>query len=253
VLGPEGKVSFSLYDAPKTFDAVRSGEDEIAFLTGGEIASADLGAAVVPGPTVAVTEVGVMVHDPAPIHGIAELGGRRVCVMTGSRAQPAFESAMARLHLSPLRLAFEEDVELLDAYNSGACEAAVGEVTYLADMRRNTGINKEPSRLLPEALASDPIIAVTPQADGPWAASVRWVFDAMLLADAPADAWRASGADALPARTPPGLRPNWRDDVIATVGSYGAVVHRDFTVNLGLPPGPNALWPAGALLPPGLR
>ncbi|MBV9539174.1 MAG: transporter substrate-binding domain-containing protein [Acidisphaera sp.] len=253
VLGPEGTVAFSLYDAPKSFDAMRSGEDALAFLTGREIAASALGGAIIPGPTVAIDPVAVMAHDAAPLHTLADLAGHTLCLMAGSRAQSALESTLARRAVQPVRLVFQEDVEMLDAYNAGPCEAVVGELTYLADMRRNAGVNRTVSRLLPEALDPDPIVAVTPVSDGAWAASVRAVLDALLLADAPADAWHPGGAAALPVPAPPGLRPGWREEVLAKTGSYAAIVRRDWTVNLGLPPGPNALWPAGALLPLAVR
>jgi hypothetical protein len=117
-------------------------------------------------------------------------------------------------------------------------------------MRQTPGVGGLASRLLPETLAADPIIAVTSVADGAWAAEVAWVFDALLLADAPAGAWQS---DASPARDLPGLRSGWQPEVVAAVGSYSAIVRRNLTDRLGLAPGPNALWPAGLLLPPAVR
>ena len=253
VLGPSGRVSFTLYDAPHSYDGVRRGRDQVAFLTGGEIAAQDLGRFVVPGPTVLVSTIGIMVPEASPVRRLGDLGGQMVCLLIGSLGQRALESTVARLHLEISRLAFEEDVEMLDAYNVGKCGAVVGEATYLADFRRNSGVRHLASRLLPEILAADPIIAVTPQADGAWAADVAWVIDALLLSDAPADAWVAQAADAVPVQHPTGLRQGWRADVSAAVGSYGAIVRRDLTDLLGLAPGPNALWPSGLLLPPSVR
>jgi hypothetical protein len=51
----------------------------------------------------------------------------------------------------------------------------------------------------------------------------------------------------------PELRPGWRADVTAAVGSYGAIIRRNLTERLGLASGPNAVWPAGLLLPPAVR
>jgi hypothetical protein len=173
--------------------------------------------------------------------------------MIGSGPQRTLEAAVGSLHLSIARLAFEEDVEMLDAYNVGRCGAVVGEVGYLAGMRQTSGVRRLASRMLPETLAADPIIAVTNVADGTWAADVAWVFDAVLLADAPAGAWQSAVTDALPVRHVPGLRPGWQPEVAAAVGSYAAIVRRNLTDRLGLAPGPNALWPAGLLLPPAVR
>jgi general L-amino acid transport system substrate-binding protein len=253
VLGPSAHVAFSIYESPHSYDSVRHGGDDLAFLTGGEIAEQDLTRFVLPGPTVLISTVGIMVPETSPVRRLADLSGQTVCLMIGSRAQRALESAAAMLHLAISRLTFEEDVEMLDAYNAGRCGAAVGEETYLADMRREPGVRRLASRLLPDPMAADPLIAVTPQADGAWSAAVAWVIDALLLADAAADPWAAKQAEALPARHPPGLRPGWRAEVAAAVGSYGTIIRRNLTERLGLEPGLNALWPAGVLLPPSVR
>jgi general L-amino acid transport system substrate-binding protein len=253
VLGPGGRVSFSLYEAPHSFDHLRNGVDEVGFLTGSEIAEQDLGAGVLPGPTIAISPVAVMVPEASPVHGVADLAGQTVCVMIGSAPQRALEAAVSALHLSIARLAFEEDVEMLDAYSVGRCGAVVGEAGYLAGMRQTPGVRRLVSRLLPETLAADPIVAVTRTTDGAWAACVAWVFDAMLLADAPAGAWQSAGKDALPVRRLSELRPDWQHEVATAVGSYAAVVRRNLTERLGLAPGPDALWPGGLLLPPAVR
>jgi general L-amino acid transport system substrate-binding protein len=249
VLGPAGRVSFSLYEAPHSFDPLRRGSDELAFLTGGEIADQDLGGVVLPGPTIAIDAVGVMVPDASPVHRLADLSGQTVCLMIGSFPQRALEAAATGLHLSISRLPFEEDVEMLDAYNVGRCGAVVGEAGYLAVMRHTPGVRGLVSRLLPETLAADPVLAVTNQRDGAWAAAVAWVFDALLVADAEAGA----GHGVLPVMRLAGLRPGCQHDVAAAIGGYGAIVRRNLTGRLGLAPGPNALWPAGVLLPPAIR
>jgi general L-amino acid transport system substrate-binding protein len=253
VLGPGGRVSFSLYEAPHSFDPLRNGADELGFLTGSEIAEQDLGASALPGPTIAISPIAVMVPDVSLVRRLADLSGQTVCEMIGSAPQRALEAAVDALHLSIARLAFEEDVEMLDAYNVGRCGAVVGEAGYLAGMRQTPGVRRLDSRMLRETLTADPIIAVTNATDGAWAADVAWVFDALLLADAPAGAWRSTGKDALPVQNLPGLRPGWQPEVVAAVGGYAAIVRRNLIERLGLAPGPNALWPAGLLLPPAIR
>ena len=191
--------------------------------------------------------------DATPVHRLAALSGQTVCVMTGSWGQRAPEAAAGSLHLSITRQAFSEDVEMLDAYNAGARGAVVGEAGYVAGVRQTPGMRPLVSRLLPETLAADPIVAATSPADGAWAARVAFVFDALLLADAPGGAWQPAGQDALPAPRLAGLRPGWQGEVAAAVGSYAAIVRRNLTERLGLAPGPDAFWPAGLLLPPAVR
>ena len=251
-LGPSARVTFNLYEMPNSYDGVRQGGDEIAFITGSEIAEQDLARFVVPGPTILINSIDVMVPDASPMHRMADLSGQTICLMIGSRAQRVFENTAAALHLSVSRLTFEEDIELLDAYNAGNCGAVVGETTYLAGMRQNPGVRRLTSRLLSATLAADPIIAATPQTDGTWAADVAWVISALLLADTPRDDW-ADAAGGLPAPRPAGFRPTWRQDIATSLGSYAAIIRRNLTEPLGLPPGANALWPVGMLLPPAIR
>ncbi len=258
VLGPAGRVTFGFYESPQSFEPLRrnpaeAGSDELAFLTGGEIAGEGLAGFLIPGPTVAIAAIAVMVPDASPARRFADLSGQVICFMTGSPGQRALEMAAAAANLPVGRLTFQEDVELLDAYNAGRCGGVVGAVNDLGEMRQNLGIRRTGSRLLPETLAADPVIAVTGVADGEWAALVAWVFDALLLADLPGDSWQAGGAAAHPAKALPGLRPDWRREVQAAVGSYADIVRRNLTERLGVAPGPNALWPAGLLLPPAVR
>ncbi|HQT76934.1 MAG TPA: hypothetical protein PLD10_07770, partial [Rhodopila sp.] len=148
VLGPRGRVSFRLYETAQEFDAVRTWQDDLAFLTGGEIAEQNLGAYVLPGPTIALDQMAVMVPDSSPVQSLGGLSGQTVCMMTASEAQRAMEAATASRHLSIVRLMFQEDVEMLDAYNAGSCGAVAGGETYLAEMRLTPGVRRLVSRLL---------------------------------------------------------------------------------------------------------
>ena len=221
VLGPRGRVVFSIYDGPHDFDAVRSGRDELAFLTGGEIAEQKLGGAVLPGPVAAVLAVGVMVPEASAVQHVAGLVDQVVCLMTGSVGQRALD----RLGLEVSRMAFQEDVEMLDAYNAGRCGAVVGETTALAAMRRSPGVRGVASRLLPEPIAMDSLVVVSTVKDGGWAAAAAWVIHALALGD----------TGVLPVDRVAGLRDGWRGSVRATVGDYAAISRRNLEP-LGLPP-----------------
>jgi general L-amino acid transport system substrate-binding protein len=173
VLGPEGRVAFRLYGSSREYDAVRDGSDELAFISDAAIADARLAQHIVTGPVVFTDQLTVLVPDASAMHGLADLGGRTICLMIGSTAQQALEDTVSRLHLTVARLAFEEDVEMLDAYNVQRCDAMVGEVSALEDMRREGGINHLVSRILASPLAPVPVFAVTGINDAQWSALVR--------------------------------------------------------------------------------
>lgn len=252
-IGPDAKVVFRLYEAESSFGSLRNGQDDVAFLTGNEIAGQRLAGAVLPGPVIAVNTVAVMVPETSPVRHLADLSGQSVCLMVGNIAQRALEAAVDRLHLTITRMAYSEDVEMLDAYNAGRCGAVVGEATYLAVMRLTPGVRGLASRLLPDVLTADPIIAVTGVSDAAWSADVAWIFDALVLADAPSGPWREAGSNSLPVQDPPGLRPDWMKEMIAGTGGYAAIIRRNLTERLGLSAGIDADWPAGLILVPAVQ
>ena len=253
VLGSEGRVAFQLYGATRDYDAVRGGADDLFFLSGTEIVEEGLAPSVLQGPTVFVEALALMVPEASAASRLEDLAGASVCFMIGSGAQRALEAAADRQHVSFARLGFQESVEMLDAYDVQRCRAVAGEATQLAAMRLDSGVNHLASRILPQPLALYPVVAAVGTKDGQWAALIAWLVDALMLADAPRTAWRAPGADALPLPAAAlGLREHWRDEVTAMLGTYGDMVRRNLGEEsvLKLPPGPNAPWPAGLLLPP---
>ena len=253
VLGPQGRVGFRLFGAARDYDAVRDGADDLVFLSGTEIVEEGLAPRVLPGPTVFIEALALMVPEASAPRRLEDLAGASVCFMVGSGAQRALEAAAEHQHLSFARLGFQENAEMLDAYDVQRCRAVAGEATQLAAMRLDGGVNHLASRILPQPLALYPVLAATGTGDGQWSALIAWVMDALVLADAPRTAWRAPGAAALPLpATALGLREHWRDEVTTTLGTYGDMVRRNLGEGsaLKLPPGPNAPWPAGLLLPP---
>ena len=192
-----------------------------------------------------------MAPSGAAISRVEDLAGQLVCFMAGSAAQRALEASAAERGIAFARLGFQEAAEMLDAYNARRCRAVAGEIAELALMREDGGVNRLISRILPEMLALDPVLAATGNGDGRWSALVAWVIDALILSDRPRSAWRA---DTLPLPAAAlGLREHWREEIHAALGSYGDVVRRNLGENspLKLPAGPNAPWPSGVLLPPG--
>lgn len=242
VLGPEARVEVDLPETDEAFDAIRHGARDIALLSPRTVQAHALAGALVPGPAVFLDPVQVMVPRTSQITTTADLAGRALCLIIASKGQAGFEATLGRGGLAVARLGFREDVEMLDAYNVGRCDAVVDLATRLAEMRRQPGLNKLQSRLLQPPLAIDPILALTPATDASWAATVGWLLHALL-------------ADQVTTPIPPDLRPHWRADVAATLGSYADMLARTVggKSDLGLPIWPNAPWPIGLLLPAGLE
>jgi len=138
---------------------------DVAFFSADLVTERKLTAALVFGPAVFHDKIGILVPQASPISRPRDVAGRIVCVMTGSSGQAALEDHLAGLSPPPIRLAFRETVEMLDAYNVGRCEAAIGTATELALMRRMTGINNLRSRVLADSVADAPILLALPAQD----------------------------------------------------------------------------------------
>lgn len=244
LLGPDGRVAFGLAEGQTAFDAIRQGDADIAFLSDAAIADHRLAADLLPGPVVFIDPIAVMVPVASTAQSPRDLGGRGVCVLIGSASQRALEGWLAGSAITVSRLAFEEEVELLDAYNVGNCEAAADHATHLARMRQTGGINRLRSRILAPPLALTPLLAATPVADGAWAGLVSWTLHALISADGQPSDWRA-----MPAAPLAGLRPAWLTEVRAALGGYAAMRDRHLGAPsaLGLAAWPNLPWPEGLL------
>jgi general L-amino acid transport system substrate-binding protein len=243
VLGPASRVDVSLLETESQLALVRGGGADLVFLSGAAIAGHHLGPVLLPGPVVYIDPIALMVPVSSAAQSPRDLGGRTVCLMIGSSGQRALESSLgAAITIS--RLAFAEDVEMLDAYNVGNCEAVVEHATRLAQMRRAAGINHLQSRILAPPLALTPVLAATPVADGAWGALVSWTLQVLIAQDGKSSPWRAT-PDALLTD----LRAGWLTEVQAALGTYAQMRERHLGARspLGLPAWPNAPWPEGLL------
>jgi general L-amino acid transport system substrate-binding protein len=194
VLGRTGRIAFTLDDA--------RGDADILFVDA-TTPQDD------PGPAIFVDRLAVLVPVTSRVHALSDLAGETVCLMIASPGQRALEAAVGHLGVDIVRLAFEEDDEMEDAYAVGRCGAMVGAETTLAGLRGPIGINRLTSRLVPEPLALVPIIAATGSADPDWTSLVFWVVNE-LTKDVMSPGESATA--------PPGLRTGWREDVSAILG-----------------------------------
>jgi general L-amino acid transport system substrate-binding protein len=251
VLPPTGRLEFYQYESSKSYDPVRNNEHDVFFLSASELLEQGLVGKVVPGPTVFYQTTAVMVSESSPAQHLADLSGRPICFSIASNGHRHVEAWFAAHHLDFIRMGYREDVELYDTYNVQVCKGLVGEVTTLAQVRLDGGVNELKSRILPEPLAPFPIMAATGTRDAEWSAIVAWTIHTLLRAEVPTADWAAGGVDSLPVEEVPELKlsKGWQKRVVDTVGTYGDIYRR----NLGegspyqLPRGLNARWENGGL------
>ena len=217
-LGPQARYEFKTLDPPEDDKALNDGASDVLFLTETEIARNRLGGKVASGPAVFFESYAVMVEKGSGAKKLDDLAGAAICLHEADPAAEALVGYFAKKGESFIAMPFQEDVEWRDAYNARHCRAAASETTDLIALRGEKGVNGFDSVLLPEKLAVFPIVAATPTGDPLWAAAVARVL-AFLHVGQP----RAIDRDA----TTLGLQNNWRADVWAKVGDYGAIFERN--------------------------
>lgn len=235
VLGTEGRIEFGQYDSAKAYDAARNGTDDVLFLSAAEIMAQDLASKVLPGPPVFFESTNVMVSVTSPIQHVGDLAGKAICFSLGSSTQRHLEAWFGARHLDFIRMGYQEDVEFYDTYGAQVCGAMAAELTTLADVRQDGGVNHLTSRILPEPLAIFPIMAATPLEDPAFSAIVAWAVHSLVRAEAPAAPWSAAGLDSLRIDAP-GLMldKGWQARMIASTGSYGDMFNRNLGDASGL-------------------
>lgn len=253
VLGPDAPVRFALYDSAKDFDAVRDRQDDVVFLTPAEAIGQGVAGALVPGPAVFAETTAVMVKDASPTRGLADLAAQGICFLQGEDAQRHLDAWADAHAFGFARMAFQEDLEMWDAFDAGKCAGVARETTTRAASRLGADGRATGGRILPDTLGAFPVLAMTPASDAQWAAVVAWAMDTLIAASDPSTRWRPGGADALPlVGQVPSLSPGWQRAMLDAFESYAAIYRRNLGAAspLRLPSGPNALWPGGVLIAP---
>jgi general L-amino acid transport system substrate-binding protein len=241
VLGDPDRIEFHLYESARDFDAIRSKNDDLFFLSGSEIHQNHLEDVILAGPAVYIESESVLVPATSAARDLPQLAGEDICFLIGSAAERGLEAYFAEHKVSFIRHAYSEDGEMNDAYQVQQCHALAGERTTLASSAAARA--QLSSRILPSALIEFPIIAATSTEDGPWAAIVHWTILTLLAADRPGTAWSAGGKNALPIQAAElGLAGDWQKRVLEATGSYSSIYERNLGAGspLKLDAGPNA-------------
>jgi general L-amino acid transport system substrate-binding protein len=250
-LGPQAKVVITAYEAERSYDAVRNGHDDVYFLSASEIVDEKLAGGILLGPAVFYERTAVIVAEASAVQKLEELASRPICFPQGTNAHRHLEAWFERHRLSFQRMAYQEEGEMRDAYNAGACLGLAGEETSLAAAALDLGVRGVHSRILAEPLAAFPILAASSTKDAEWAAIIAWTVATLMRADAPSSNWAPGGIDSLPLDLPElGLDKGWQRRVIEATGGYEAMFRRNLGTDAPyrLPRGLNAPWWQGGLM-----
>jgi general L-amino acid transport system substrate-binding protein len=253
VLGSTGKIRYRLINTPAEYAALRTSNDALFFLTVSEIIANHLQDAVLPGPPVLFRAQQVIVHADSDMHDMTDLQGRRVCAEPGTETERSLRTWLAEHHVQFIYLPFQEQQEMLDAFQVGRCEAMADDTLQLAAIRADAAHAGTRLRILPEALSLVPIYAATRNTDGAWATTVAWVIQSLIRADHGGADLHAGMMNSLNITAPAlGLEAGWQARMLSATGSYAAIYNRTLgdASPLQLPRGPNQPREDGGLLVP---
>jgi general L-amino acid transport system substrate-binding protein len=203
---------------------------------------------------------GFMVRKARNVTSTKQLAGATVCVETGTTTEKNLADYFrsAKMPYKPLVFDSAENARL--GYDAGRCDIYTTDRSALAAQK--TLLSKPNEHvILPDVISKEPLGPVTRHGDNAWTDAVRWIFNALVIAEEKgvtqanvdqAKTWddpevrRMLGVtDTLGPDT--GLPQEWAANAIKAVGNYGEIYERN-VAPLGLKRGLNDLWSKGGLM-----
>ena len=206
---------------------------------------------------------GFMVSKRSGIRSALELDNASICVSRGTTTEL---NAVDFFKVSKMRykpLYFEDETDLIKAYDEGECVAMSTDRSGLA-AQRTTLSEPDAHVVLPEVISKEPLGPMVAAGDSAWANIVRWSLNCMINAEemgiTSANVDKAASSN-LPAVQRlvgvdgdsgelMGLPNNWCANIVRNVGNYGESYDRNVGPDtpIGLERGVNGLWTNGGLL-----
>jgi general L-amino acid transport system substrate-binding protein len=205
---------------------------------------------------------GFLVRSSLKAESALELGGKSICVQTGTTTEANLADYFRGKKLTYQLNAFPSADEALAAYNDGRCDAFTTDTSALFAERLKLAKPDE-HVILPDIISKEPLSPAVRQGDDRWFKIVQWTHFVMLNAeelgvtsktieqamnsDNP-EIRRLVGLDGS-AGTDIGLASDWAARIIRLVGNYDEVFERNVGTGskLGIPRGINQLWTHGGI------
>ncbi len=265
ILGPGARFDIVPYsDENDSLKGLRAGEVEMvstASFTMTNAAAQTFGF----GPVMLWDTQALMVNNGMGVHAAKDLEGKKICYLTETEIELNLNAWMAKKGIKFLGFPFQEEGEMEAAYLTNNCAAITADATQLAYERIAFRAKGRDYEILPDVLAQDPLATATRGNDREWTETVRWVENALVVAEQ--DGITQANAASVKARAtelrvrrmlgatpgvgkPLGLDDGWVLRVVQAVGNYGEIYARDLgpTTPMRLVRGQNQLAGEGGLL-----
>lgn len=256
------KVEFRKLSTQERFTALQSGEVDVLNRNTTWTLSRDTANGMEFAPTMFYDGQGIMVGKASRFKTLADLGGKSICVLSGTTTEQNLADQMRKEGVEAYNPVVSDDVDALyAAYQQGRCEAVSSDRSQLV-ARRSVLPDKEKHVVLDLVLSKEPLGPAVADGDAPWFDAVKWISFALIQAEE--FGITAQNLPSFENATDPnvrrflgldeklgedmGLSNDFAARAIRHVGNYGEIYDRNIGQPLGLERGPNSLWMKGGLL-----
>lgn len=206
----------------------------------------------------------ILVRRSDGIGRIADLVGRRICVVSNSTNAANIRDINASRNLGMTILAFNGIPGQWSAFLSHQCDAMSNDSNDLYRERLHRAPSDNDLMVLPELISREPLSPIVRADDEQWLHIVRWLWHALVLAEekgvtkanvkgmmesADIETRRLLGSEPGLGKAL-GLDDAWAARAISAVGNYGEMFERNFGQGsvIRIDRGLNRLWRDGGLL-----
>jgi len=264
IFGDSEKVEYTTTTGKTRFTVLRSGEVDLLARNTTWTFSRDV--------DLQLTFVGVnyydgqgfMVPKSLGVTSALELSGASVCIQTGTTTELNLADYFRTNNMNYEPVPIETNEEARKGYLSGRCDVYTTDASGLAATRA-TFDNPADHIVLPEIISKEPLGPLVRHGDDQWGDLVRWVFNALVIAEEKGITKANVGTIEGETKDPEikrllgsegdygkmlGLENNWAANAIAAVGNYGEIFDANIgpETNIGLSRGLNELWTKGGIM-----
>lgn len=207
---------------------------------------------------------GFMVRKSLGVDSAKKLNNASVCVLTGTTTELNLADYFRSNGMKYRPVVFDNPITALKAYDNNRCDVLTNDASGLA-ARKGLLKNPDENILLPEIISKEPLGIVVRHGDNQWADIVRWVHNAMIIAEEKGITQANVERMARTSKDPEvqrmlgktgsvgkdlGLSSDWALNAIKAAGNYGENFARNLgkKSKIGLSRGLNRLWNKGGLI-----
>jgi general L-amino acid transport system substrate-binding protein len=264
VFGDAKKVKYTPLNAKERFTALQSGEIDMLSRNTTWTSSRDSALGLdFPGVNYYDGQ-GFMAKKELGVNSALELDGASVCVQAGTTTELNLADYFRANGMQYNPVVFENNDEVLKAYDGGRCDALTTDQSGLYASRVKLS-NPDEHVVLPEVISKEPLGPAVRQGDDEWADVVRWTLFAMIQAEefgiTSANVEQIKGETKNPdiqrflgvieeKGKELGLPNDFTVQIVSQVGNYGESFARHLGPEspLKIERGLNALWKDGGLM-----